>query len=128
MIITNVNSGEKVSYARSGTTLAIGGQVSIDLAGRQKSIQNVIDVCLDNQLKTIGEGLGAWYVATIIIPAKQYESVPDGDDESGEEQYKEVERPLDMSGVELRLWTLPENYAESTEEETEVEEEEGVTE
>ncbi|PIC87993.1 AAA family ATPase [Sporosarcina sp. P20a] len=112
MIITNVNEGTKAKVGLSGTTLKIGGQVFIDLASKQKDVQHVVDVCLDNQLETMREGLGAWYVATIVIPARQYEFVPNGEDDEGEMQYKRVERALDLSTIELRLWALPEGYGQ----------------
>ena len=115
MIITNVNEGTKAKVGLSGTTLKIGGQVFIDLASKQKDVQHVVDVCLDNQLETMREGLGAWYVATIVIPARQYEFVPDGEDDKGEIQYKRAERALDLSSVELRLWALPEGYGQAKE-------------
>lgn len=122
MIITDINIGQKAKFSLSGTKLTIGEQVTIDLASSQRAVQNVVDVCLDNQLETMREGLGAWYVATIVIPAEQRELLPDGKDEEGNVAYKEVERPLDISKVELRLWSLPENYGVRTSEE------EGVTE
>ena len=109
MIITLVNSGTKADYALLGTTLTIGNQVSIDLEGRQQDTQHVIDVCLDNQLETMREGLGAWYVATIIIPPKQRSLVESGEvDEEGNAIMVETELPLDVNKVELHLWSLPE--------------------
>nr|WP_211161901.1 AAA family ATPase [Heyndrickxia coagulans] len=92
------------------------GDVTIDLQARQTSEQRVIDICLDNQLKTMAEGLGAWYVANIIIPPKQKELINTGrQDEHENEIMEEVERPLDMNGVELRLWGLPANYGQNLE-------------
>ncbi|NMH83256.1 AAA family ATPase [Heyndrickxia coagulans] len=115
MIITNVNDGQKVPYSVSGTLLTVG-DVTIDLQARQTSEQRVIDICLDNQLKTMAEGLGAWYVANIIIPPKQKELINTGrQDEHENEIMEEVERPLDMNGVELRLWGLPANYGQNLE-------------
>ena len=67
------------------------------------------------RLDTMREGMGAWYVATIVIPARQYELVPDGEDEDEEMQYKRVERALDLSSVELRLWALPKGYGQAKE-------------
>lgn len=120
MIITDLNPGQKAGFSLSGTKLTIGNQVSIDLQERQKTVQNVVDVCLDNQLQTMREGLGAWYVATIIIPAQQRELVIDGRDEEGNDQYNLVERPLDLGKVELRLWALPEDYLKKEGPESEI--------
>lgn len=114
MIITEINEGKKVDYRLDGKVLTIGNQVSIDLQARQTDVQKVIDVCLDNQLQTMREGLGAWYVATIVIPPKQRELVPSGEkDEEGNDILIERERELDTSLVELRLWALPVGYGET---------------
>ncbi|MBL5768230.1 AAA family ATPase [Heyndrickxia sporothermodurans] len=113
MIITNVNEGKKARYSMKGTRLTIENQVSIDLEERQSDVQKVIDVCLDNQLQTMREGLGAWYVATIIIPPIQRLLAGTGEyDENDNEVMSEIELPLDMNKVELRLWGLPEEYGQ----------------
>lgn len=111
MIISEVSQGKKAPYSVMGTVLTVGS-VTIDLQERQQSIQNVINICLDNQLQTMGVGLGAWYVATIIIPPRQRQLIPTGElDEQENEIMTEIELPLDMNRVELRLWGLPEEYA-----------------
>lgn len=113
MIITEINQGPKATYSLQGKVLTIGGQVSIDLQERQSDVQKVIDICLDNQLQTMREGLGVWYVATIVIPPKQRELVPSGEkDEEGNDILIERERELDTNLVELRLWSLPVGYTE----------------
>lgn len=113
MIITEINEGKKASYKLEGKVLTVGDQVSIDLQDRQSDTQKVIDICLDNQLQTMREGIGAWYVATIIIPPKQRELVPSGEkDEEGNDILIERERELDTNLVELRLWSLPVGYTE----------------
>lgn len=116
MIITEINEGKKVDYKLNGKVLTIGNQVSIDLQARQSDVQKVIDVCLDNQLQTMRECLGAWYVATIVIPPKQRELVTSGEkDEAGNDILVERDRELDTSLVELRLWALPVGYGETAE-------------
>lgn len=112
MIITNVNDGQKAEYSLSGTKLTVG-DVTIDLQERQTDSEKVIFISLDNNLKTFAEGIGAWYVATIIIPPKQYNLVNTGNqDQNGNEIMEKVERPLNVADVELRLWSLPENYGQ----------------
>lgn len=96
MIITHINEGQKAVVTVDGTVLTING-VSIDIALHQTDAQTTIDVCLDNQLETTQVGLGAWYVANIIVPARQYEIV----------EGVTVERVIDMYNVECRLWALP---------------------
>jgi len=97
MIITNLNEGPKAEYSVTGTELTIHGVV-INLSARQGDVQTVVDVCLGSDLATAAEGVGSWYVATVVIPPREYELM-----ESGEPQAL----PLDMGKVELRLWTLP---------------------
>lgn len=115
MIITEINPGKKASYSLNGAKLTIDNQVTVDLENRQTEAQRVVDVCLDNQLTTMREGLGAWYVATIIIPPAQKALVPNGEfDENDNEIMTEIELPLDLNKVELRLWGLPEAYGQET--------------
>lgn len=102
MIVTHLNSGRKAEFTVDGTVLTIGS-LSIDLAERQTDVQRIIDVCLDNGYTTIQEGVGAWYVATIIIPPREYQLVKNDNDETSI-----VPTSLDMSKVEIRLWALPE--------------------
>ena len=113
MIITNVNGGRKADFSVNGTVLTVG-EVSIDLQERQRSTERVVDVCLDNQLKTMREGMGAWYVATVVIPSKQTELYQTGQtDENGDPEYAERDRTLDVSKVELKLWALPAEYGQT---------------
>lgn len=102
MIVTHLNSGRKAEFSVNGTVLTIGS-LSIDLQERQGDVQRVIDVCLDTTYTTVQEGVGAWYVATIIIPPREYRLV---ENDNGETSI--VPMPLDMSKVEIRLWALPE--------------------
>lgn len=99
MIITNVNAGKKASLALNGTKLTLNNQLTIDLQALQSDTQQVVDVCLDNKLETMAIGLGAWYVANIIIPARQYDFIDE----------EQVARELDTNQVEVKLWALPVN-------------------
>lgn len=106
MIIQKVAAGETVAFSLRNGVLRFEDQVEIDLAARQGDIDRTIDVCLDNSLETMREGLGAWYVATIIVPARQQEYV------ETEEGGEVVDLPLDMKKVVLNLWPLPQVYLE----------------
>lgn len=106
MIIQKVAAGETVAFSLRNGVLRFENQVEIDLASRQGDIDRTIDVCLDNSLETMREGLGAWYVATIIVPARQQEYIET--DEGGEV----IDLPLDMQKVILNLWPLPQVYLE----------------
>lgn len=117
MIITNANSGQKADYSLSGTKLTIENKITIDLQEKERTVERVIDICLDSQLNTIREGLGAWYVANIIIPPRRYSYQSTGKtDENEEDIMEEVALPVDPSLVELRLWGLPVQYFENKEE------------
>lgn len=118
MIIQKVAAGETVAFSLRNGVLRFEDQVEIDLAARQGDIDRTIDVCLDNSLETMREGLGAWYVATIIVPARQQEYVET--DEGGEV----VDLPLDMKKVVLNLWPLPQVYLERKQAAQEVEQSE----
>ncbi|WP_336798589.1 AAA family ATPase [Exiguobacterium acetylicum] len=117
MIIQKVAAGETVAFSLRNGILRFEDQVEIDLASRQGDIDRTIDVCLDNSLETMREGLGAWYVATIIVPARQQEYVET--DEGGEV----VDLPLDMQKVILNLWPLPQVYLERKRAKQEIEQE-----
>lgn len=124
MIISRASNGPKAEYSLNGTVLTVG-TVEIDLQEKQRTTERVIDICLDNQLQTMREGLSAWYVANVIIPPKKYSLQPSEEkDEDGNNQMVEVALPVDPSQVELRLWGLPPQYFdnqvnESQEEDTE---------
>lgn len=105
MRVIHLNEGPKAEFHLDGTVLTIQG-VQIDLAVRQKDTETVVTVSLDRDLKTAVEGVGAWYVATIVIPPRAYKTVettgPDG------QPAQELQPlPLDLDQVELRLWALP---------------------
>lgn len=117
MIIQKVAAGETVAFSLRNGILRFEDQVEIDLASRQGDIDRTIDVCLDNSLETMREGLGAWYVATIIVPARQQEYI---ETEDGGEV---VDLQLDMQKVILNLWPLPQVYVERKRAEQEAEQE-----
>lgn len=110
MIISKVAAGETAAFSLRSGVLAIEGQVEIPLADRQEENERVIDVCLDNDLLRVREGLGAWYVATVVIPAREYEYV---EGETDEEAGEMVVMPLDVKKVKLVLWPLPQVYLDS---------------
>ena len=108
MIVREVNEGPKIEHALDGTVLALaGGAVSIDLAARQQDTETVLDICRDNG--HLVEGMGRWYVATIIIPPKRYHLVDTGQvDENGAPVMAPEVLPIDTDTVVLNLWALPE--------------------
>ena len=123
MIISEVNTGKKAKYNLSGTVLSVAG-VEIDLQQRQEDMQKIVDISLGRDMQVASEGVGPWYVATIVIPPRQRELyLTDELDEDGNKVMAERDMPLDISKVELKLWGLPESYGQEqniTQEESEV--------
>lgn len=123
MIISEVNTGKKAKYNLSGTVLSVAG-VEIDLQQRQEDMQKIVDISLGRDMQVASEGVGSWYVATIVIPPRQRELyLTDELDEDGNKVMAERDMPLDISKVELKLWGLPESYGQEqniTQEESEV--------
>lgn len=110
MKISEQNEGKKINYTVTGSTIVFDDAISINLSKYQKDQENVIDVCLDEDMQ-LTTGLGKWYVANIIIPPKTYSMVDTGaKDDKGNEIYNRVADSLNMDKVTLILWTLPANY------------------
>ncbi len=105
MRVIHLNQGPKAAFSLDGTVLTVQG-VSIDLAARQRDVQVVVDLSLGADLETVAEGVGAWYVATIVIPPRSYRLV-DCVGEDGQPTQRLEPLPLDVNEVELRLWALP---------------------
>jgi len=108
MIVREINEGPKIDYALDRTVLGLGGgAVSIDLAARQQDTETVIDICRDDG--HLVEGMGRWYVATIIIPPRRYHLVNTGQiGDNGAPVLAPEPLPLDLDAVVLNLWALPE--------------------
>lgn len=105
MRIVHLNEGPKAAFSLQGTVLTVDG-VSIDLATRQRDVQTVIDISRGRDLQTAAEGVGAWYIATVVIPPRQYRLV---ETEDGGVSLEPL--PIDLSQVELRLWALPQTLS-----------------
>lgn len=110
MNVKEKNDGQKINYAVNGSKIVLDDTISVNLAKFQKDNDNEIDVCLDEDME-LTTGLGRWYVANIIIPAKEYKLVDAGTkDKDGNEMFNKVAQPLNMDEVTLVLWALPYNY------------------
>ena len=112
MIVRNVNTGVKAGYSVSGTELTVDvphvGAVTVDLQARQGDSRRTLDFSLDKDYARVVEGVGPWYVATVVVPAAEKQPVETGQmDGEGNPVIEEVAIPLDMSQVELHLWGLP---------------------
>jgi len=121
VIVTNVNTGPKAGYSVAGTELTVSvpniGEITVDLQARQGQVQKVVDISLDRDFTRLVEGVGSWYVASIVIPPVATEFYDTGEkDENGNSVMAEQELPLDMSQVKLHLWGLPESISNNNEE------------
>lgn len=67
-----------------------------------------LDICIDEEDGVvIGTGGRAQkYAAQIVIPARRYDVIEDGEDENGEPKEIPVPIPFDMSLCTLILWRL----------------------
>lgn len=111
MIVKEQNEGEKIPYELvQGYKILFDDMVSYNIPRYQQEQENTLNICLDDDMQ-LTNGLGKWYVANIIIPARKYELVVTGEkDEEGNDKYARVATPLNMDEVTLVLWTLPVNY------------------
>lgn len=110
MNITEKNEGTKMPYVVNKTTICFDETITVNLAKMQKDTENVIDVCLDDDLQ-LTTGLGKWYIANIILPPREYDYNDTGKkDDNDNEIYERVAKPLDMEKVDLILWTIPTGY------------------
>lgn len=102
--------GKHIEYALSGGKKITFGddELTINLASRERDFEVSLDICIDEEDGVvIGTGGRAQkYAAQIVIPARRYDIIEDGEDENGEP--KEVPMPIqfDMSLCTLILWGL----------------------
>lgn len=72
MKVIEANEGRKIEYEESGTWLMFDDQISLNL----KKLEADNDVHIDITANAFGKlqtGEGAYYVAQVFIPARQYE-------------------------------------------------------
>lgn len=107
--IEEVNEGTKIDYEQIGTKLIFDDMLMINCEKYQKDFDITIDIVstLFGDL-TIGADKGTKYVAQVMIPAAQYDDVKndDGDDSTQSQNMSRVKKPLNMSDVTLRLWSI----------------------
>lgn len=100
----------KCQYALSGGKKITFGddELTINLASRERDFEVSLDICIDEEDGVvIGTGGRAQkYAAQIVIPARRYDVIEDGEDENGEPKEIPVPIPFDMSLCTLILWGL----------------------
>ena len=102
--------GKNIEYALSGGKKITFGddELTINLASRERDFEVSLDICIDEEDGVvIGTGGRAQkYAAQIVIPARRYDVIEDGEDENGEPKEIPMPIPFDMSLCTLILWGL----------------------
>lgn len=102
--------GKHIEYALSGGKKITFGddELTINLASRERDFEVSLDICIDEEDGVvIGTGGRAQkYAAQIVIPARHYDIIEDGEDENGEPKEVPMPIPFDMSLCTLILWGL----------------------
>ena len=110
IIVVEKTPGTHIEYALSGGKKITFGddELTINLATRERDYEVSLDICIDEEDGVvIGTGGKAQkYAAQIIIPARRYDVVDDGEDEEGNPREIPVPIPFDMSLCTLILWGL----------------------
>ena len=110
IIVVEKTPGTHIDYALSrGNKITFGDdELTINLATRERDYEVSLDICIDEEDGVvIGTGGKAQkYAAQIIIPARRYDVVDDGEDEEGNPREIPVPIPFDMSLCTLILWGL----------------------
>ena len=114
MRIQHVNTGKKAKYKVSRTLLQLAVEgaepITLDLDGELRDVAAVVDVSLNQGFTKLERGVGNWYVASVKIPAREYDLVDTGEvDEEGWPIYQEEALGVNMRDVVLCLWGVPEN-------------------
>lgn len=92
MTVIEKNVGPKVAYEVTGNKITFGDdEITLNLSKYERDEEVQIDICRDDDHILIA-GPSKYFVANIIIPARQYE-----DDEPV---------PFDIGNVTLVLWAL----------------------
>lgn len=125
MRILHVNSGTKARYRTKGTVLQLTvpgvDPIEIDLNEELQDVAVNVDISLNADFTALEKGVGNWYVASVKIPAREYDYQPNGEvDEEGYDILEEVALDVDMRDVVLCLWGIPDISEVQTTEESEV--------
>jgi hypothetical protein len=105
MLVKHVAAGPVSDYVLEGSMLTIAG-VNIDLASRQSDVATTVDLTVD-RTGAVTEGLSGSYVASVVIPPRQYQLVDSGEiDVDGEPIIERQPLPLNVGAVLLFLWPV----------------------
>mgnify|MGYP000800125289 CR=1 FL=1 len=101
--------GKHIDYQVTSKKITFGDdELTINLASRERDFEVSLDICIDEEDGVvIGTGGRAQkYAAQIVIPARRYDVIEDGEDENGEPKEVPMPIPFDMSLCTLILWGL----------------------
>ena len=112
MRIQHVNSGTKAKWKTKGTILQLTvpgvEPIEIDLNEELQDVAETVDVSLNSGFTALEKGVGNWYVASVKIPAREYDYQPTGEtDDEGYDILEEVALDVNMRDVTLCLWGIP---------------------
>ncbi len=112
MKILHVNSGTKAKWRTKGTVLQLtvpgAGSIDLDLNEELQDVAVNVDVSLNSDFTGLEKGVGNWYIASVKIPAREYDYQPNGEvDEEGYDIMEEVPLDVNMRDVTLCLWGIP---------------------
>lgn len=113
MQIEYLQDAPHAELSLEGSVLIIAG-LGIDLETRQADSQEIIDITKRDEHIVEGiNGQDGSYVASVILPPKEYEEVDTGEeDEHGNPVYEKTALPLDTNRVVLKLWQLTPDQTE----------------
>lgn len=105
MIIEEKNVGPKIDYAVTGTKITFRDELTLDLEKYERDFPVNLDIC-ENRDGILYMGLSDYYVAQLVIPAREYDFIADGVDEEGNPKEVPMPVPFDVDKVTLTLWAV----------------------
>lgn len=111
-VFCRVRSGYRSQRRTGGTILQLTvpgvEPIEIDLNEELQDVAVTVDVSLNSGFTALEKGVGNWYVASVKIPAREYDYQPTGEtDDEGYDILEEVALDVNMRDVTLCLWGIP---------------------
>ncbi len=104
-VVTNVNDEPELIVSINDQS------VTVNLAEKEQDVEALVDISL-GEGGTLIEGIGKWYVATVIIPPRTYHLVDTGEvNDNGEPIMVPEADPVNPDNARLCLWGLPETVS-----------------
>lgn len=106
--------GKHIEYELAKEKITFNDELTVKLSSRERDYEVTLDICIDDEDGVvIGTGGRAQkYAAQIIIPARRYDVIEDGEDENGNVREVPMPLPFDMSLCTLILWGMEDNTNE----------------